>query len=53
MFLKPNGKEIIVETLDGQSKVIDTLAIFGAKTIRNRFDDRLEFQHGANVFCYL
>jgi hypothetical protein len=53
MFLKPNGKEVIVETQDGNSKVIDTLSIYQFKHIKGRFEDRLEFSHGANVYCYI
>jgi hypothetical protein len=53
MFLKPSGKEVIIETQDGNSKVVDTLSIFGAKHIKARYEDRLEFSHGANVYCYL
>lgn len=53
MYLKPNGKEIIVETQDGNSKVVETLSIFGAKHVKGRYEDRLEFNHGANVYCYL
>ena len=53
MYLMPNGKQMIVETLDGKSKVVDTLNIFGSKHIKTRFEDRIEFSHGANVFCYI
>lgn len=53
MFLKPNGKEIIVETLDGKSKLVDTMSIYGNKEIKSRFEDRIDFNHGANVYCYI
>ena len=53
MFLKPNGKEIIIETQDGKSKLIDTMSIYYSKRITDRYDDRLDFYHGGNIYCYL
>lgn len=37
MYLKPNGKQIIVETRDGESKVVNNMDIFDVKTIETKF----------------
>ncbi len=37
MFLKPNGKQVIVETLDGESKVVNNKDFFKAEMITNRY----------------
>jgi hypothetical protein len=38
MFLKQNGKQVIIETLDGESKIINNTDIYGAKFIENRHE---------------
>ncbi len=53
MFLKPNGKQIIVETLEGVSKIINTKDIFKPEEISNRWQHRLEFYHGANNYLFI
>jgi hypothetical protein len=37
MFLKPNGKQVIVETLDEQSKVINNKDFYKAQMVTNRY----------------
>jgi len=51
MFLKPNGKQVIIETCDNETKVVNNKDIFDIKQIDTRFDFRTEFYHGANVYC--
>lgn len=53
MFLKPNGKQIIVETLDGESKVINNSDIFSCELVSNKWQSRIEFNHGANNYLYI
>jgi hypothetical protein len=53
MYLKPSGKQIIVETQDGKSKEVETLDIYMKRHIKSRYEDRIEFGHGANVFCFI
>ena len=38
MFLKPNGKQIIVESRDGESKVVNITDIYGAKAVNTRWE---------------
>lgn len=37
MYLKPNGKQVIVETLDGESKVVNNKDFFKAEPVTSRF----------------
>lgn len=53
MYLKSNGKQIIVETKDGESKVINNTDIYEAKKVQNKYEDRIDFGHGANVYNYI
>lgn len=38
MFLKPNGKQVIVETRDGESKVINNTDIYEATKFDSKYD---------------
>ncbi len=53
MFLKPNGKQIIVETLDGESRTVNNKDIFNANIVGDRYQHRIEFFHGANNYLYI
>lgn len=53
MFLKPNGKQVIVETRDGESKVVNTMDIYDAKLVDSKYEQRIDFCHGANVYNYI
>lgn len=53
MYLKPNGKQIIVETLDGESKVINNMDIYKAEAINTKWGNRIDLYHGANNFIYI
>ncbi len=53
MYLKPNGKQIIVETLDGESKVINNMDIYKAEAINSRWGNRIDLYHGANNFIFI
>jgi len=37
MFLKENGKQVVVETLDGESKIVNNKDFFNAEMITNRY----------------
>lgn len=53
IFLKPNGKQFILETRDGESKVINNTDIYEVKNIQTYFDARVNISYGANNFCYI
>lgn len=53
LFLKPNGKQIIVETRDGHSKIVNNSDIYENKLVETRFFTRIDFYHGANNHCYI
>lgn len=53
MFLKPNGKQVIVETRDGESKVVNTVDIFDARLVESKYENRIDFNHGANVYNFI
>jgi len=38
MFLKPNGKQVVVETRDGESKVINNTDIYEATKLDSKYD---------------
>lgn len=51
MYLKPNGKQVIIETQNDETKVVNNKDIFDVKVVDTRFDFRTEFYHGANIYC--
>jgi hypothetical protein len=53
MYLKPNGKQVIVETLDGESRVINNKDFFKAEMITNRYQHRIDLYHGANNYLFI
>ena len=53
MFLKQNGKQVIVETLDGESKTINNMDIFDATPVNTRYQNRIDFYHGANNYLFI
>ena len=53
LFLKKNGKQIIIETRDGASKVVNTADIYEAKQFENRYESRITFGHGANIYMFI
>lgn len=53
MYLKPNGKEVIVETRDGESREIKTFQFFNPKRIRTRHEHRIDLGYGANNYLYI
>jgi len=53
MFLKPNGKQIIVETRDKDSKVINISDIYEPNTIQNRYETRIDLGYGANNYLFI
>lgn len=53
MYLKPNGKQVIVETRDGESKVVNNMDFFDVETVNTRLQSRIEFYHGANNFLFI
>jgi len=53
MFLKPSGKQVIVETLDGESKVVNNKDFFKADMITTRYQHRIDLFHGANNYLFI
>lgn len=53
MFLKENGKQVIVETLDGESRVVNNKDFFKAEMITSRYQHRIDMFHGANNYLFL
>lgn len=50
IFLMPCGRKFICETRDKQSSEVTIADLFMVKHYEDRFDTRVEFQHGANVY---
>ena len=50
IFLKPCGRKFIVETRDGDTCEVTISDVFLTKYLESYFDERIEFQHGANVY---
>jgi hypothetical protein len=53
MFLKENGKQVIVETLDGESKTVNNKDFFNAEMITSRYQHRIDLYHGANNYLFI
>jgi len=53
MFLKPNGREVIVESKDGTSKTVDSDRIYEKKLFSNKYEKRITFGHGSNNNCFI
>lgn len=53
MFLKANGKQVIVETLDDQSKIINNKDFYKAAMVTNRYQHRIDLYHGANNYLFI
>lgn len=53
MFLKPNGKQVVIETLDGESRVVNNKDFFKADMITNRYQHRIDLFHGANNYLFI
>ena len=53
MYLKPSGKSVIIETRDGEMKEVQNDNFYNPKRILTKWEDRLDFYHGANNFLYI
>lgn len=53
MFLKPNGKQVIVETLDGESRIVNNKDFYKAEMVTNRYQHRIDLFHGANNYLFI
>lgn len=53
LYLKPNGKQVIVETRDGESKTVNNMDFFNPKAITSKYQHRIEVHHGANNFLFI
>ena len=53
LYLKPNGKQVIVETRDGESRTVNNKDFFKADMITNRYQHRIELYHGANNYLFI
>ena len=53
MYLLPNGKQVYVETRDGLTKLVDNVKFYDPKPYKSRYEQRLDFGHGANNYLYI
>ena len=53
MYLKPSGKEVIVETRDGASKVIRNGIFHDPKRIKSKYENRVDLGYGANHYLFI
>ena len=53
MYLKPDGKSVIVETRDGESKEVSNDRFYTPKVHTSRYETRLDIHHGANIYLFL
>lgn len=44
----PTGKKVIIETLDGESHIVDNTKFYNPKRIKTSWEDRTEINFGAN-----
>lgn len=42
---------MIIETKDGESKIVNNTDIYEAQRIDTKYESRVDFGHGANVYC--
>lgn len=48
MYLKPNGRQVVLETLDGNSTEVNNADFFDLKQINNNYIQKLEVSFGSN-----
>ena len=53
MYLLPDGIKVIIEMRDGNSVEIRSTSIFEPKKISSKWDTRLDFGYGANVYLFM
>lgn len=53
MYLTPDGIKVIIETRDGNSVEIRSASFFEPKQIKSKWDTRLDFGYGANIYLYM
>lgn len=53
MFLKPSGKQVIMETLDGESKVVNNADFYKAESMTNKYQHRVDLYYGANNYLFI
>ena len=53
MYLKTNGKEVIIETRDGESKPIKNTLFYDAKRIESKWENRIDLGYGANHYLFI
>lgn len=53
MYLRPDGKRVVIETRDGDSIEIRNSSFYEPKLVTSRWDTRLDFGYGANIYLYL
>ena len=53
IYLKPSGKEVIMETRDGETLKVSNEKFFEPTPIRGRWHQRLDFGYGANNYVYI
>ena len=52
IFLLPSGKEVMLETRDGNSLKIRNASFFEPRYHNTKWESRLDFGYGANNFLY-
>jgi hypothetical protein len=53
LLLKENGKQVIVETLDGESRTVNNKDFFKAEMVTSRYQHRIDMYHGANNYLFI
>ena len=53
VYLKPSGKEVIIETRDGMSHNIMNEIFFSPKKIESSYESRIDIGYGANKYLYI
>lgn len=53
IFLKSNGKQIIIETRNGESKLVNNSDLYDFKIIEDPHGERIDFGYGANIYQYI
>lgn len=48
VYLKPNGRQVILETLDGESREINNADFFDLKQVNSGYIQKLEISFGSN-----
>jgi len=53
MFLMPNGKEVVIETRDGESHEIQIEMFYNPARVKTYWEDRTDLWYGANNYMFI